>query len=205
MSIALTGMSMRLRFILVIVATVLVAAVWYLAMYHPTAKQVAQVRSEVTTVRTQVASLEAQLKHLQELQRNEPRLRAKLARFAAALPSDPQLPQFILSVQDVANKAHVDFLTVSPSLPAAQAGGGAAAAQAAPGLKTINVSLTTTGTYFAVQNFIYRLETLDRAFKIDTFNVSSSTSAGGGSPKLSVSLAFRMFTMQRAATTPAGA
>lgn len=205
MSIALSGMSMRLKFVLVIIATVVVAAVWFLVSYHPTQHKVAQVRAEVTSVRTQVAGLEAQLKHLQDLQRNEAKLRAKLSRFATALPSDPRLPQFILSVQDAANKAHVDFISVTPALPSASTGGAAApstgtpagTAPASPGLQEITVSLTTTGSYFTVQNFIYRLENLDRAIRVDTFNVSAGGAAPGaaigGAQKLSVSLSFRMF------------
>jgi Tfp pilus assembly protein PilO len=199
-------MSMRLKFVLVIVATVVVTAVWFLASYHPTQAKVAQVRTEVTTVRAQVASLDAQLKHLQDLQRHEPQLRAKLGRFATALPSDPRLPQFILSVQDAANKAHVDFLSVTPSLPsapAAKAGTPAGGAAPSAGLQEITVSVTTTGSYFTVQNFIYRLENLDRAIRIDTFTVSPGGAAAGGAQKLSVSLNFRMFVSKVA--TQAGA
>jgi Tfp pilus assembly protein PilO len=154
-------------------------------------------------------------------------LRADLARFSDALPPDPRVPDFILQVQDAANAAGIDFLTITPSLPTAAAGTalatapatgtagatatpapttGSAPAPATPGagLKEISVAMTTTGQFFEVEDFINRLEHLARALKIEDFSLSITNDTSGGSA-LSVSLKLKMFTMTAAAPVPAPA
>jgi type IV pilus assembly protein PilO len=226
MSLTVNAMSLKLKMVLVTVATVVVAAGWFLTAYRPTEHHVTQLHSQVATEKQQVASLEAQLAHLQALQRNAPKLQAQLSHLATALPTDPGLPQFILQLQDAANKAGVDFLSVTPSLPAASTAGtpagsapaaaaGTPTTNAASGLKQISVAITTTGKYFTLENFIYRLEHLNRALRIDTFSISGgsgatagsgTTTTSSGSPtvapgSLSVSLNMRMFMSPTPITT----
>jgi Tfp pilus assembly protein PilO len=208
MSLSLNTMSLRLKLILLGVAAVFVAAGWYLIVYHPSQKHLATVRAQVTAKKQEVATLESQLAHLQALEANAPKLQALLARYSAALPSDPNLPQFILQMNDAATKAGVDWISVAPSLPAAPSASGTAAPGApttnvATGLRQITVSISTTGKYFALQNFMYRLERMNRVLRVDTFSIS-----GGQNGSLSVQLAMRMFVGPAAAapaTTGTGA
>jgi len=223
MSVAINSMSLKLKTVLVLVALAVVSAGWFLLVFHPNQAKVAKLHTQVDTERAQVAALEGELRHLQALQRNEPKLRAQLARFATALPTDPGLPQFILQIQDAANKAHVDFLSVTPSLPSAPTSTSAGAGAAAPaagtpttnpttGLQEISVNITTTGKYFTLENFVYRLEHLDRALRVDTFTVSGSSGSGAAASSaggvagpqpgsLSVSMKLRMFMSPKPSTT----
>lgn len=198
MSLSLGSMSLKLKVILLIVGVAVVTAGWYLISYRPNQKEQKQLNAQVVTVRQQVAQLEAQLQHLQALKAAEPRLRAKLARFDTALPREPRVPEFILQINDAAAKAKVDFISVAPSQPAAQAGAAGATTNTASGLQQISVSINTKGTYFALQNFIYRLENLNRALRVDTFSLGGAGQNTGGSPQLSVTFTLRMF------MTPAG-
>jgi Tfp pilus assembly protein PilO len=200
-------MSMKLKVILVSVLTVVVAAGWFLVSYRPTNKHLAQVRQQVVAERQQVAQLEAQLSHLQALKAHEPQLRAVLARYSAALPSDPNLPQFILQMQDAANRAGVDWLSVAPTQPSAPtaAAPGTPTTNVATGLREISVNINTTGKYFTLQNFMYRLERLDRALRVDTFTVGGGTGGQSGTAGgLTVALKLRMF-MSPAPAAPAAA
>lgn len=200
MSLSLNAMSLKLKIVLLLVLTAVVAAGWYLISYRPGQKDLGQLRSQVVAKQQEVANLDAQLKHLQALKANEPRLRAVLARYDRALPSEPKLPEFILQMHDIANKAGVDWISVAPSQPAAPTGSGAAATtNPATGLREISVSINTTGRYFALQNFMYRLERLNRVLRVDNFGISP---AQGGA--LSVSMKMRMF-MSPAAPAPAAA
>lgn len=227
-------MSMRLKFVLVGLGCVAVGAMWFMFIFRPNQTKITELRDDVETTKQEVVALEAQLRRLQQLQREEPRLRADLARFSDALPADPRIPDFILQVQDAANAAGIDFLTITPSLPTAAAvatssapatgtsgatgaatatpaptnpGGPAPAQAAAPssGLKEIAVSLSTTGAFFEIEDFINRLEHLARAVKIDDFTLSvADAQAGGG---LSVTMKIHVFTASAptAPTSPATA
>ena len=225
-------MSLRLKFVAVITACAVVAAGWFLIVFRPNQKKASDLHVQVADAKAQVASLDAQLRHLQALQRNAPKLAEQQARYGAALPNVPRLPQFINALQDAANKAKVDFLSVAPSLPTAPTvsaptvGTSAPATSPAPGsapapattaataIKEISVTLTTAGSYFSVENFIYRLEHLDRAVRIDNFAVASGGSGGGtaggtsagpasaGQGKLSVTMKLRMFVMPSVPAAP---
>ena len=209
MSVTLNAMSMKLKMVLVIVLTVVIAAGWFLISYHPTQKTLAKVRTQVTAEQQQVAALQAQLSHLQALKANEPKLRALIARYNTALPADPKLPQFILQIQDSANKAGVDFLSVAPALPSApSSAAGTPTTNVATGLREIAVSINTTGKYFTLENFMYRLEHLGRVLRVDTFSVTpGGTSSGGaasGGGSMSIALKLRMF-MSPTPAAPAAA
>jgi Tfp pilus assembly protein PilO len=224
---------MRLKFVVIGLGCAAVAAAWFLFVFRPNQAKLSELRDDVSTTKQEVAALETQLRQLQQLQRDEPKLRANVARFGDALPTDPRIPDFILQVQEAANNAGIDFLSITPSLPTAsvtQSGGATPSAPAAsappsasaapaagataaapttttPSLKEISISLTANGTFFELEDFIYRLEHLHRALRIDTFGLDSG---GGGegdqaaqSPKdvLSVSLKIRVFTAPAPVTT----
>jgi hypothetical protein len=121
------------------------------------------------------------------------------------IPDNPALPSLIRSLSDAADGAGVDLSALSPAQPAmvtAVAGsqtmvtGGAATAAARPGatatgpattaahgaatpLAQIPVTLTVSGSYFNLEQFIASLENLKRAMKVTGFSVSSGPSAGG--------------------------
>lgn len=180
-------MSMRLRFVLVGLGCTALVAIWFLFMFRPNRERIAELRDQISATEEEITSLEAQLLRLQQLQREEPRLRAELARFGDALPPDPRVPDFILQVQDAANLSGIDFLSITPSVPA----------PGAAGFSVISVSISTTGDFFEVEDFIFRLERLQRALRINSFSL------GGDPGALGVSLSMHMFTLPQAGPAPA--
>ncbi len=121
----------------------------------------------------------------------------------AAVPSTPDLGEFILQANDIATASGIDWLSISPSPPAATGGGGPTS--------TIAVSIQIQGGFFEVLDYLNRLEDLERLVIVDTINISAAAptrgpaapgpagSIGGstdssGAPDLSVTLTGRMFT-----------
>ncbi len=187
-------MSVRNRAILLAAVFVLLLLVWFFFMFRPNQRRISELRAEQEQVQQEIGGLQVQLERLRELQRQEPQLRAQFARLQDALPDDPRLPDFILQVQEAANLAGIDFLSITPSLPAAFTPPGAMqpppeAAQ----LQAISVSISVTGTYFEVEDFIIRLERLQRAVRIGSFTLAPGEGAAGGSPTLSTTLQMQMF------------
>lgn len=213
-------MSMRNRFIALGAVVALMVVAFVAFPFRSNRAEVKNVRAQQATVQEQIDALRVRLERLKELQRNEPALRAESARFGDALPSEPRLPDFILQVQESANLAGVDFLSIAPTLPApfspATAAGAPATSTTAPsagGLQAISVAVSTTGGYADVVDFVTRLEQLKRAVRVNTFTLSpggDAAGAPGGSPKLSVAFQVQMFVESPAAATaavaaPAGA
>ncbi len=222
-------MSMRMRFGALILATLVVTVGWFAMVFRPAQARLGEVREEVQQTVDQVAALQTKLTELQALKANEDEVRAEGAKMQAALPTDPKLADFIRLVQNASQEAGIDFLTVTPSLPAAptvqaapatSAGSAAAspspsasssddsasAAQAAPPVspvQAISVQVNAKGRFFEMENFILKMEHLARAMRIDDFSVTSEDASGGGSPVLSVSMKLQIFMVNPQASVPA--
>lgn len=197
-------MPLRTRIILVAVAVPVLAVVWFVLVWRPSQNRVNDLRRQQEAARTERAQLEARLERLRQLQRDEPALRAQLARLDEALPLEPRIPDFILQVQEAANLAGVPFLSISPSLPSPftpPAVAGAAAPAGAGPVQAVSVSITTTGKFFELEDFIVRMERLSRAVRVNTFSLAPSAGVGGTSPTISVSFAMQIF-VSGAALTP---
>jgi Tfp pilus assembly protein PilO len=196
-------MSVRTRSLIVGAAGVLFALLWYFVLWSPAQSKLSDVRKKQETARQDQDTLRAQLGRLQALQTQEPKFRSELARLQDSLPPDPRLPDFILQIQEAASLAGVQLLTLSPSLPApysppSLAGAGAAAPTTTTTgggqLQSISVSITTTGMFFDIEDFMVRLEHLRRAMRIGNLTLSPlSAPTTPVSPELSVSFSLQMF------------
>ncbi len=187
-------MPMRTRAVLVGVVFVLFVVLWFFFMFRPNQARIAELRDQQTATQHEIDSLQAQLTRLQELRDREPELRAELLRLQDALPSDPRLPDFILQIHEAANLAGVEFLSITPSLPAEFTPAADAPAPPQP-LQAVAVTISTTGRYFALEDFIIRIERLRRAVRINSFTLAPGGEEDpvGASPTLSVSFQMQMF------------
>jgi type IV pilus assembly protein PilO len=200
------NLSVRLQAALLAVLFVVLALLWFFLLYRPSQSRIDELREEQDRTQQEIAQLEARLERLQELQRREPQLRAEFSRLEDALPTDPRLPDFILQVHEAANLAGVDFLSISPSLPASFSPPEGADEPPGPGeLQAISVSVSTEGTYFALEDFIIRMERLQRAVRINTFSLSPTGDVEPGvSPTLSVTFSMQMFVLAPDGAPPPG-
>lgn len=227
-------MSMRMRFVGLVALTLVVTVVWYVAAFKPSRTKLGEVRADVERTQAEVASLTAKLEHLQQLKANEKELREEFARFKDALPVEPAVSDFILDVQEAADQAGISFLTIAPALPTepTTAGGASAApaasepasaspspssegesaaaaattpTQVAPGVRAISISLTANGSFFTIEDFVAKMEKLQRALRVNSFQLSGGggdTAATGaaapaagvsGSPDVSLSISLQVF------------
>lgn len=187
-------MPMRTRAVLVGVAFVLLVVLWFVFMFRPNQARISELRDQQTATQQEIDMLEGELTRLQGLRDREPELQAELLRLQDALPLDPRLPDFILQIHEAANLAGVDFLSITPSLPAAFTPPADAPAPPQP-LQAVSVTISTTGRYFALEDFIIRIERLRRAVRINSFTLApgGGEDPPGASPTLSVSFQMQMF------------
>lgn len=186
---------MRRNYVIFALVLIVIALVSFFFVFSPQSAKIAQAKADTEAAEGKVAKLKLQLAHLEALQKDAPRLREKATVLDAAAPNDPQLAQFILQVQDSANASGIEWLAISPSPPAGNA--------AVPGLSEVSISMNVTGGYFQVQDFIVRLETLSRAVKIGTLNLSAGAGTSTTSPELTVAMSMKMFVSSAAAAPPA--
>jgi Tfp pilus assembly protein PilO len=163
------------------VALVVLTVAFFFLLWNPQTGRIDDARKRADTEEQNVNALRVELARLQALQKDAPALREQAAKFEAAMPSDPHLAEFILLVQDASNASGIDWVSVSPSPPAAGT---------TQGVSVIGIQMNVNGGYFQVQDFLVRLESLERAVKISTVNLAPGP---GGLPQLAASLSMQMF------------
>ncbi|MGZ4677231.1 MAG: type 4a pilus biogenesis protein PilO [Acidimicrobiia bacterium] len=187
------------------VAAVAVVLLWYFVLYSPLGDDLSSAQAQVTSEQTKTQDLQATLARLNSQKKNAVQQQALLRKLDAAVPKQPDLAEFILSANRIADDAGIEFLTIAPTPPAA--GNGAS---------VIGLTMTVSGSFFQLEDYLRQLEKLDRLVIIDGFNVSASTATSGSGDTssassegttLSVTLSGRMFTRAAPATsaTPGGA
>ena len=177
-------MSARARMILAVVVALVVAIAFYFFFIRPRQDELSTVREEVEQEEARTATLQAELLRLQDLQANAPELEAELARIRELIPNDDEIPNLIFLVQEAANTAGVDFVTIAPALPKAPPEGTA--------LGEIPMTIGAGGSYFSIQDFIRRLHTLDRATRLDNLTLSG-TELDSGVVDITMTSAVRVF------------
>jgi Tfp pilus assembly protein PilO len=189
----------RTTLILGAVGAVVLVLLWYFFLFAPTSSDLSDTRDEVSELETQNQELENTIRRLKELSRNSVEQQARLRTLRAAIPTTPDLGEFILQANEIASASGIDWLSIAPTPPAATGGAGPTS--------TIAISIQVDGQFSAVLDYLNRLEDLERLVIVDTINVSTSGAEGeGGSgttggdsvttgaPDLSVTLTGRMFT-----------
>ncbi len=159
----------------------------------PKASQVRTKQEEVEQAKQEQAQLELRLDQLRALAQEAPRNRRRLAQLDAAIPPKADLPGLIRLLNGVAETSGVDFMTISPSTPT----------PSQYNVSVVPAQITVAGRFFAVDQYLYRLENLPRAAKVTSVQVSPQ---GGGLSYLQVGLNVEFYTMDPTAGpgTPSG-
>lgn len=172
-------------------AMVVLVVLWWFLLWSPREHAYDRARAAAQAEQATVQQLQAQLSQLkaQQAQSEQPANKARLATEEAAIPAQPDLPQLILQVNTASEQAGVNFLSISPAEPTAASSTTGSAAVPYP----MNISLSITGGYYQLLDFINRLDTLPRLLVVSGTSVSTS---GGSGAELTVSLTLKAFTSQ---------
>ncbi|MHB8296273.1 MAG: hypothetical protein ACYDH5_16995 [Acidimicrobiales bacterium] len=193
------------RRVLVAVAVgcaVAIVAGWYLLLWAPRQRAIAAAAAQVATAQQQSAQLSVELARLRSEARALPAKKALLSSLDAAVPSQPDLAKLILSLDGAAAAAGTKLSAIAPSQPSAvtttaptsattaKAGAGAAP----PAVSVIKMSLTASGHFAQVLDFLDRLASLHRVVVVNSLTASAGGKGGVGSaPALNVSIAAEAF------------
>jgi Tfp pilus assembly protein PilO len=149
------------------VVVALIAVLAFMFLVRPKMSQVSEAQVELEAAQDDEIVLEAQLRTLQDAQAAAPETERQIALIEDQVPPTADLPALIRLLQSAADRAAVDFFSFTPATPVADATGQ---------FSTISSSITVTGGYFSIDEFLFLIETLPRAAK----GVSISVAPGGG-------------------------
>ena len=178
-------MNARTRLILSVLAVLVVLAAFFFFFIRPRQAELADVKDTIETEQARTVQLQAELQRLQDLQANAPELEAELAKIRGFVPRDDEVPNFLFLVQDAANAAGVDFVSITPELPKPPPEGAA--------LAEIRAQIGAGGGYFEIQDFIRRLHALDRAVRLDNLTLTGAEDADTGDVIVTMDSIARIF------------
>jgi Tfp pilus assembly protein PilO len=156
-----------------IIAGVIAVAVALLAVFllvRPKMSEVSTTEDVLQVAEDQEVTLAAQLNALQDAQAAAPETEQEIAAIDAEIPPTADLPSLFRLLQGAADRSVVDFFSFTPGTPAPNTAGT---------FSTIASQVTVSGGYFAIDEFLFLLETLPRAAKVTTLAVTPSSAASG--------------------------
>jgi Tfp pilus assembly protein PilO len=181
--------------IIALVASVLVALLVLVFLLLPRISAVGKKSDELDKARAQEQTLRVQLQQLEEVKAQAAIIQRQLNRLGTKIPPTADLPSLIRLLQNAADSSAVDFLSVAPDTPT----------QTISGISTIGLAINVTGSFFSVEEFLFKLETLPRAVRVTTITVAP----GGEIPgTLSLTMSGEVYTTDLSAgpgSVPGGA
>jgi len=149
------------------VAALLVLVAFFLVL--PKMGQVKDANAALEQAAIQQSTLASQLAALKQAEAEGPKNRETIRKVEQAIPPTVDQQGFILLLQNAAIQSSVDLFTLTPSTPVFDS---------ATGLSTVSNTLSVRGSYFALTEFLFRIETLPRAAKVTSVNLTPGEETG---------------------------
>ncbi|MGH8880359.1 MAG: type 4a pilus biogenesis protein PilO [Stackebrandtia sp.] len=202
-----------------VVVIAILAAGWFLAV-APKRADAQAVRGKVTKQEVANQQLQQQIQALKAQALDLPKQRARIAAIRKQVPDNPALPRLIRDLSGSASKAGLSLDSLAPATPVAvvapTVGGSAPAPAASPAasapakgttpatspaapesaLYYVPVTLTASGEFAEVEQFVNKIEGLKRAFLVTGLQIgagSEESAADGANPGLEMTLTGRIY------------
>jgi Tfp pilus assembly protein PilO len=152
---------------------VLIAVLALFLLVLPKMGQVSETEDELQAAQDEEINLEAQLRALEEAQAQAPETEQDIAAIEDQIPETADLPGLFRLLQSAADRSAVDFFSFTPGTPVVDA---------TTSFSTVASQITVTGGYFAIDEFLFLLETLPRATKVTTLAITPSDTGTAETP-----------------------
>lgn len=149
---------------IVAAAAIVVALMLIFLLLLPKMGRVATAKDELATAQAEQVTLESTLSALEQAETDAPLARETIEEVDQKLPPTADQPGLFLLLDNAAVQASVDLLSISPGQPTLDP---------ITGLSSIVVAFTAEGSYFAVTEFLFNIETLPRAAKVEGITLTS--------------------------------
>lgn len=136
--------------LLVAVGVVLLLVLFYLFAWAPKSEELAEVRDEIDAAVAQQSMLRSQIAELESVRATAPEIEAALATAESLVPREAALPSALRQLQLAADDSGTELVSIAAGRPAA--------VDTVPELARISLTITTSGSYFQLVDFLRRVE-----------------------------------------------
>jgi type IV pilus assembly protein PilO len=154
--------------ILGVLGIVLLIIAYYFLLLSPLLQRLDEQAQARESKQAQLDQLQQQVNELEEVRRQSPDIERQLLELSKRIPAQPQVPTFVVQVQEIAFESGVTQLSVDPEPSTAPEGGG--------DYRVVPVTMRFNGTYDEMQDFLLRTRNLARLVTVTTIDYGD---AGG--------------------------
>jgi len=169
-----------------------VLAVFFLVL--PKMTEVSQAREDLEDASSEQITLESRLIALRDAEAAAPQAEQTIRAVERQIPPTVDVQAVILLLDNAASQSSISLRTFTPGTPAFDE---------ASGLTMMDVQASVQGTYFSLDEFLYRIETLPRAARVLNITIGAAQQQATGTPttssELSMSATVRVFTSDTSA------
>jgi type IV pilus assembly protein PilO len=157
-------MTNRNLIILGALGIVLVIIIYYFLLLGPLLQRLDEQAQAQESKQAQLEQVQQQVNELEEVRRQSPDIERQLLELSKRIPAQPQIPTFVVQVQEIALASGVTQLSVDPEPSTSPEGGG--------DYRVVPVTMRFNGTYDEMQDFLLRTRNLARLVTVTNINYS---------------------------------
>ena len=149
---------------------------FYFLLLGPLRGEFAGLVEERQGKEAELQKLQQQVTKLEAIADNSPDIERQLLELSKRIPTQPEVPSFVVQVAEISKAAGVTQLSVQPGEAAPPESGG--------DFSSIPITMTFEGTYEQLQDFMVRLQNLARLVAVIDVSYDSAEQEGGGTTTL---------------------
>jgi type IV pilus assembly protein PilO len=143
---------------------VLLIIAYYFLLLNPLLQRLDEQAQARESKQAQLEQVQQQVNELEEVRRQSPDIERQLLELSKRIPAQPQIPTFVVQVQEIADASGVTQLSVDPEPSTSPEGGGE--------YRVVPVTMRFNGTYDAMQDFLLRTRNLARLVTVTNVDYS---------------------------------
>jgi type IV pilus assembly protein PilO len=150
--------------ILGVLGIVLLIIAYYFLLLNPLLQRLDEQAQARESKQAQLEQVQQQVNELEEVRRQSPDIERQLLELSKRIPAQPQIPTFVVQVQEIADASGVTQLSVDPEPSTSPEGGG--------DYRVVPVTMRFNGTYDEMQDFLLRTRNLARLVTVTNVDYS---------------------------------
>jgi type IV pilus assembly protein PilO len=143
---------------------VLLIIAYYFLLLNPLLQRLDEQAQARESKQAQLEQVQQQVNELEEVRRQSPDIERQLLELSKRIPAQPQIPTFVVQVQEIADASGVTQLSVDPEPSTSPEGGGE--------YRVVPVTMRFNGTYDEMQDFLLRTRNLARLVTVTNVDYS---------------------------------
>ncbi len=170
-------LSARDKLIAIGLAVIVLFALSIVFLFRPQFTRISSIQAEQKVEAGKLEEAKLKLERLDAIRQEAAQIEAQRIALSRRMPPDAEIPSLIIDLQKTANAADLDLISISIDEASEQSG-----------FEEIGLSLSGTGSFYTIVDFLYRLEEMTREVVLDDFQLSLNEY-----PQLTIDMTARTF------------